>query len=103
MTLSYNVGLTGGALAAYLLERLLGPAKLKPCKLLHSVEKLVDFKNVSSKSIIRAVTTLSTTAVVHMTTEMTTVLPTTTVAYVLLNSTSVPLDHTIFDNEVPPH
>lgn len=31
MTLSYNIGLTGGALAAYMLEKFLGPTKIKPC------------------------------------------------------------------------
>lgn len=33
MTLSYNVGLTGGSLVAYLLDAMLGPPLAAPCKL----------------------------------------------------------------------
>lgn len=44
MTLSYNVGLTGGALAAYLLEKLLTPMKPRPCSNpTVKIEKTIDF------------------------------------------------------------
>jgi hypothetical protein len=57
MTLSYNVGLTGGALAAYLLEKLLSPSKLRPCHIqlaggtIPKIEKtmLGDFRNSTLK------------------------------------------------------
>lgn len=32
MTLSYNIGLTGGSIAAYMLDSLLGPPLVKACE-----------------------------------------------------------------------
>lgn len=73
MTLSYNVGLTGGALAAYLLEKLLGPAKLKPCSIPSvKTERVVDLNNFTTKPITRVATMLTTTAAVHVVKELTT-------------------------------
>lgn len=64
MTLSYNVGLTGGALAAYLLEKLLGPTRLKSCNLIPGrSDRIPELRNFTSRPITQIATALSTTTI----------------------------------------
>ncbi|XP_065204229.1 equilibrative nucleoside transporter 4 isoform X2 [Planococcus citri] len=88
MTLSYNVGLTGGALAAYLLEKLLGPAKLKPCTI-PSVKTVLEAHNITTKQITKVTAVITTTIATHVVKELSTA-PTTmaSILSILPNATS---------------
>lgn len=72
MTLSYNVGLTGGSLVAYLLDAMLGPPLAAPCKLTppRFVTPRPNFVNTTASTVTTA-TKLAITATIYATTSQT--------------------------------
>lgn len=101
MTLSYNVGLTGGALAAYMLEKFLGPTKLRPCTIISvKIENTEDVNlNYTTKSISRITTAISTTAALHITRELTTPFAAST-SLLTMFSNATNIYNTTLNNEV---
>lgn len=105
MTLSYNMGLISGALAAYVLEKFLGQVKSRPCAILTKHEIFLDSRNATTKSAItRMVSTISTTTVAQtvgvLGGAIATQSSTTTWASTLLNSTINSFNSTTISNEI---
>ncbi|XP_046663169.1 equilibrative nucleoside transporter 4 [Homalodisca vitripennis] len=74
MTLSYNIGLTGGSLVAYVLDAMLGPPLIAPCKASPRFPTIrTPLSNLTSTTPTpTATTTIVTAAIVSLTTALTT-------------------------------
>lgn len=91
MTLSYNIGLTGGSLVAYLLHSLLGPQLTNPCPV------IPPFKPTDAPQInitTTAFSTLMSILFVPTSTLATTEFSTTTVS-----ATTALINATLFDTD----
>lgn len=97
MTLSYNVGLTGGSLVAYVLDAMLGPPMADPCRSYMFVKPRTLLTNVTK--VTQSTVMVVTTAAVTVTTALTTYPPTPATltsfaAISLANVTAIPTNLT---------
>jgi solute carrier family 29 (equilibrative nucleoside transporter) protein 4 len=85
MTLSYNVGLTGGSLVAYLLDAMLGPPIPNPCYMTRNVKSISPRTKYVSTS---TTTTTPATTIPLLLTTLSTLLTTNNTSHVLQATTT---------------